>query len=112
MHGGNPVITLKIPNIQRQEMPYSMHAHGGGKTRIMHLNAEDCILHNDSSPRRIDGFALLQQRHAALDDSNFIIRLRWRQPEAVARYRPRHLVPKFREVLVRVVISSAIRGAF
>jgi hypothetical protein len=48
MHGGETAETAEICHIQREYMAYTVHAHGGSQSGIVHLNTQHTVLYDDN----------------------------------------------------------------
>jgi len=58
MHGGETAETAEICHIQREYMAYTVHAHGGSQSRIVHLNTQHTVLYDNPAPLSINGFTI------------------------------------------------------
>src|SRR5271157_3933779 len=107
--GETPEAT-KIGHVERQDVGHTVYVHCCCQPCIMDLDPRYTISQNDLSPFLINGFAVRQKRHAPLDCPHFDLSLIDRQTQTVATERPRHHVPQFRNILMRVVKRSALAG--
>jgi hypothetical protein len=62
--------------------------------------------HDETAPLVVDGLAIGQERHHFFDHPDFPVHVLSRQAKAVPLHRARGDVPKFGDVLVRVVENA------
>ena len=110
MHGRDARIAREIAGVQRQQVRDAMNPHGRRDTRIVQLHAGHRVSYHELPPLVVDRFLVRQQNHSLLHYPDFAIRVRRRQPEAVAVRRPRGEVSKFGDVLVRVIENGSLAG--
>jgi hypothetical protein len=108
MHGGKSTEPAEVRHIQREDVAYAMHVHGRRQSRVVHLNTQDAVLHNNSPPFPVNGFAVRQNGHTGLDCSDLALSLGNGQSKPVAGKRARHRIPEFSNILVGVMESNAL----
>ncbi len=59
--------TAEIRHIQRKDVAHAVDVHRGSQARVMNLNAQDAVLHDNSPPLSINRVAVGQEDHASLD---------------------------------------------
>jgi hypothetical protein len=98
----------EIRYIQCKDVAHAVNVHRGSQARIVNLNSQDAVLHDNSSPLSINCVAIGQEDHATLDCAHFAFGIGNGQTEAVAIERARHGIPKLSDILMRVVKNRAL----
>jgi hypothetical protein len=102
--------TLEVRGVQSQDMAHVVNEHSRCQSRIVRLNAQDPVLHNNPPPFSVNCFAIRQQSHAGLDCPHLALSLSNRQAEAITGKRPSHRVPKLGDVLVGVMEDRTLES--
>jgi hypothetical protein len=110
MHCGETAETFKVGHLQREYMAHTVNAHGGGQSRIVHLNTHYLVPDDNPAPLSINGFTIWQKTHADLDCTHLTFSLGHRQTKTIALLRARHYVPKLSDVLVGIVKNCALES--
>src|SRR6266481_7413449 len=103
MECGEPLEAAEICRVQREDVTDPMNVHGCCQASIVDPNSEDFVLYHNPPPFPIDLTAVWQQTHAGLNCAYFLVGLGSGQPETITGDGPSHHVPKFCNILVRVV---------
>ena len=80
-----------------------MHIHRGHESCIVHLAADNTVLHDQALPFRVDGGGIGEPRQDPLDFLDFGQRHCRSESKAVVCYGPRNNVPELRDVLQREI---------
>jgi hypothetical protein len=107
---GEPPEATKIWHVERQDVGHTVYVHCCCQPCIMDLDPRYTISQNDLPPFLINRFAVRQKSHALLDCSHFDLSLINSQTQTIATERPRHHVPQFRNILMRIVKRGALTG--
>ena len=73
MHRGETTEAAEVCNVQSEYVAYAMDVHRCRQPCVVNLNTQDPVLKDNPPPFPVDGLAVRQQDHTALDDSHLAL---------------------------------------